>query len=214
MPAWSALAQSIFPSLCPACGQAAVALCPACVAGLSPAPPAPPPPGVDWWVSPFAYQGAARRLIVAAKYRRLRTGLGWLGEQVAAAVRVAGDPDVAFDVVTWVPASAARRRRRGFDQAEMLARRVAADLGLPARRLLARRGGAVQTGSTRAERSAGPPLVALSRLDGRRVLLVDDVATTGGSLSRSAEALRGAGAGLVVAATGGRTPRGGFQGAG
>lgn len=216
MPRWPAalgfvppsLLQAVLPARCPACGDPAVALCVACSSWLVPAPGAGPPAGVDWWSSPYAYDGPVRELIVAAKYRRARSGLAWLSHQMAMAVRGGGPAGVpAFDVVTWVPASPLRRRQRGFDQARILAGHVAADLGLPARRLLHRRPGPAQTGSTRTQRHHGPELIAVAALTGRCVLVVDDVATTGASLGRAASALRGAGAVRIGALTGARTAR-------
>jgi predicted amidophosphoribosyltransferase len=164
-----------------------------------------PPPGVDWWVTPFAYEGAVRHLIVRAKYRQARTGLAWLAAEIAAAV--AGRAS-AIDVVTWVPAHPERRRRRGFDQGRVLATGVAAALGLPARPLLRRLAGGPQTGSARSARKAGPVLRATAPLPGRSVLVVDDVTTTGASLMVAATALRAAGACQVSAAAAARTELG------
>jgi predicted amidophosphoribosyltransferase len=107
-----------------------------------------------------------------------------------------------------VPAAAAHRRERGFDQGQLLARAVARKLpGVPARRLLDRQPGPAQTGRDRAERLIGPTL-ALHR--GARstgtVVLLDDVRTTGASLATGAAILRTAGAQRVVAATIAATP--------
>ncbi|MGH8999558.1 MAG: phosphoribosyltransferase family protein, partial [Acidimicrobiia bacterium] len=82
----------------------------------------------------------------------------------------------------------------------------ARDLALPCRPALRRVSGAAQTGRSRRERARGPVFEPLVTLAGGRVLVVDDVATTGASLRAAAGALRGAGAVSVVAATGARTP--------
>lgn len=114
------------------------------------------------------------------------------------------------DWVTWVPAST-RRRRRGFDQSELLARALARRRRWRVARFLARTDLRPQTGRDRWGRLTGPALVARRgarrRLPGRRVLVVDDVCTTGSTLTAAAAVLRGAGAvevrAVVVTSRGG-----------
>jgi competence protein ComFC len=112
-----------------------------------------------------------------------------------------------FDVVTWAPTSAHRRRQRGFDQAELVARRVAGQLGLPCRRLLERdRASVAQTGRHRVERLHGPVFRARPTVCGHRVLVIDDVVTTGSTLRSAAAALHAAGARVVQRAAVATTP--------
>lgn len=192
----------LLPARCPVCRRASGTVpCPGCAAAVPP-PPAglPHPPGVDACVAAAAYAGAGRALVAAVKFRGERAAVGWVAATLAAAV-----PRGGLDCVTWVPTTPARRRRRGGDHAERLARAVAAACGLPARRLLVRLPGPPQAGRGAAARRAGPPLAPARRAPAG-VLLVDDVVTTGGSVAAAARALRVAGATRVVAACAARTP--------
>jgi predicted amidophosphoribosyltransferase len=111
----------------------------------------------------------------------------------------------AVDAVTWAPTSRERRRRRGFDPAELLARAVARRMGARTIGTLERGPGPPQTGLVGADRRRGPQYRARRRAP-ESVLLVDDVATTGATLAAAATALRDAGTRIVVAATAARTP--------
>ncbi len=139
------------------------------------------------------FTGRARKVVLGLKYRNRRQVARHLAGLVVNAIVANGDHrDV--DVVTWAPTSAARRRSRGFDQGELVARHVARQLGVPCRRLLVRSGSATtQTGRSRVERLNGPEFVARPGLDGRRVVIGDDVVTTGSTLRAAAAALRHAG---------------------
>jgi predicted amidophosphoribosyltransferase len=190
----------LFAVVCPVCGGNGGAPCRACLEQLRPAPLLPAPPGVDGCVALLAYEGAGRELVARLKYRNHRRALPGLARAAAAGLEPSG-----IDVVTWPPTTAARRRRRGFDQAELLARRVAAELGRPCARLLARVSGPAQTGRGAADRWAGVHFVA-RRAVGGRVLLVDDVVTTGATVSAGAAVLRDAGADAVTVCALARTP--------
>jgi competence protein ComFC len=170
------------------------------------APDAPPPPGIDWWVAPFAYEGVARELVARAKYRNARASVSWL----AAAMVRALPARSTIDVVTWAPASASRKRANGVDHGALLARAVARACNIPTAGLLVRDSGLAQTGTGRRARERGPGLQlrdsVRESVRARHVLVVDDVATTGATLAAAARALRRAGAASVVAATATRTP--------
>lgn len=166
-------------------------------------------------MSPFAYEGVARELVARIKYRNTRAVVPWLADHMCAVL----DPALlnsAFGrdraVITWAPTSAARRRARGFDPGEVLARAVARRLEAPCLATLVHLRGPPQTGRAGAERRRGPRIEprrtpsVRSRVDGIDIVLVDDVATTGATLAASARALRAVGARSVVALTAARTP--------
>jgi competence protein ComFC len=191
-----------------------------CAAGLRAAPAASPPAGIDHWAAAFAYDGVARELVARVKYRNVRAVVPWLAarmcDALAASVLEQGELDrgttLGITTVTWAPTTPERRRNRGFDPAELLARPVARRLGLPCTALVRRLPGPPQTGLAANARRAGPRVETVRTRTAQRrtfdatVLVVDDVTTTGATLAASAVALRAAGACGVVALTAARTP--------
>jgi ComF family protein len=123
---------------------------------------------------------------------------GWrgVGEALAAAIVALGPPPA--DAVTWVPLAPRRRAERGFDQAHVLARALARELELPAAAFLRRTTAtSPQSRRTRDERllaMAGAFAPVPRRPPPARLLLVDDVLTTGATVSACAGALLEAGA--------------------
>jgi len=143
----------------------------------------------------------AREVVARLKYRGVRAAVPWLADAMVRALPV--PPTVA--VVTWAPTSAPRRRARGFDPAELLARAVARRLRARSLGLLDRVPGPPQTGLSGADRRHGPRHVA-RRSAPSSVLVIDDVATTGATFAAAARALRAAGAHTVVGLSAARTP--------
>jgi len=169
-------------SVCPICRRPGGVPCGPCRGQLRPAPTDAPVPAI------IAYEGVGRELLARLKYRDARQAVAPLADALAACVDA-----VPIDAVTWIPTTDRRRRERGFDQAELLARAVARRVGRPCRRLLRRLGDDHQTGRTRSERLAGPSLVAVG-VAPRNVLLIDDVVTTGATVRAAVEVLTRAGA--------------------
>ncbi len=165
-----------------------LALHPRAGAGRGAAPD--PPPTEALWLGP--HRGILRRAVHALKYRGNARLASWLGAELALAIGARG---WHLDLVTAVPLHRRRRSSRGYDQAELLARAIARRLGLPYRRLLRRT--RPTASQARLGRGARMPNVAgafgLARggraAPGARVLLVDDVLTTGATARACAAAL-------------------------
>ncbi len=154
---------------------------------------------------PFA--GRPRDVLLGFKYGNRRQLAHHLAGLLVNRLLAEGVRASEIDVVTWAPTSRRRRQRRGFDQAELVARRVAAQFGVPCRRLLERAGSDVpQTGLDRATRLHGPSFRVSPAAHGERVLVVDDVVTTGSTLRSADAALRRAGARSVRRAAVATTP--------
>ena len=149
--------------------------------------------GLDDFAACWIHAGQAAALVRSLKYGRSTALVTLIATRMAAVA-----PDA--DVVTWAPCTPERRRRRGFDPAELLARALARRMGLPVRGSLRRLDRQPQTARSRAGRLAGPDLRVRRARIGGRVLVVDDVCTTGSTLRTAAAALRSSGAGSVAAA--------------
>lgn len=212
-----------FPARCPGCGLEGAPICAHCEPALDARleQPAGIPIGLpsDWpatilqleWCAPFG--GLVRRALHQLKYggeSRLAMPLG------AAVARRWARAAAGGDVMVPVPVHADRARRRGYDQAELIARAAAAELGLPCAPILERaRATIAQFDLDRPTRATNVQGAFRLRPDGRArrvpgggsplagrwVILVDDVVTTGATLSACASPLIVAGALGVSAVT-------------
>jgi ComF family protein len=153
----------------------------------------------DPW-APYRYGGAMQAAIVRLKYRDRTDLAGPLGGLMASWARERRVVDEGA-VVVPVASSPARLRERGYCHATLLAQAVGAELGLPVMPigLVRVHQGGTQKGRTRDERlgSLAGAYRASAQVHARRVLLVDDVVTTGATLHASTAALREAGAARV-----------------
>lgn len=203
------------PPRCPGCGAEGPPICARCLPQLevrAASPPGtplglwggPPSPLLQLeWCAPFG--GMVRRALHALKYGGEQRLAAPLGDAVARRWQRAG---TGAEVLVYVPVHEGRRRERGYDQAALLARAAARTLGRPWVPALVRdRATIPQYRLDRVHRASN--LDGAFRVDprsrsavsGRWVLLVDDVVTTGATLSASAEALLASGASAVSAIT-------------
>jgi len=163
----------------------------------------------DAAVAAYRGRGIVREIIHEFKYARQMH----LRHLVARWLRAALDDervrDVSFDLIVPVPLHPARQRERGFNQATLLAELLSADISLPSKPVLERiRYTTTQTALDRSERMENLHnafrLRKNANVRGLRVLLIDDVLTTGSTLSECARVLKRAGAISVHAATAAR----------
>jgi ComF family protein len=198
----------LLPPACPGCGREGAAVCAACLPFLERRRDEPPgvplglaasqPQGLvqlEWCCS---YSGVARASLAALKYDGELRLVEVLADEMAARWARAG---IGGEMLVPVPVHAARLRQRGFDQAELLARAVGRRINLPvatvleratrtaAQHSLGRRARAANVGGAFAVKADDARAV-----DGRWIVLVDDVVTTGATFSGCAAALYGAGA--------------------
>lgn len=146
-----------------------------------------------------AYKGVAKDLVSTLKFGRAKGAAVPMARSLAGIIGVPGGL-----YITHVPTANARVRERGYDQAALIAKELAVQTSLPYSVLLARTGAQRQTGQGRDIRKAQMEgafrVLRADMLQGKHVLLVDDVLTTGATCEAAARALRQAGARTVSAA--------------
>jgi ComF family protein len=195
----------ISPPLCDRCGRPwnkPKERCPDC-----------PPSQIRVARAPFLYEGPVRSALYRLKFS------GWRSVAEALGAAMATVAPTAVDTVTWVPLGRKRRATRGYDQARSLALVVGVRLGVPVSPLLrrvtetgpqARRGSFERRMAMRgAFALAGPSGRATAQPPPKRVLLVDDVLTTGATATECAKVLLAGGAESVSLLTAARAVAGG-----
>jgi ComF family protein len=212
----------VFPRRCAVCGAYGPFVCEACEAELEPAvgPRCPrcwapgadgaeclacqaSPPAFDGLRAAFVYKGAARELVLALKFKNMSVVAESMGELLAVA---ASRNELGVDIAVPVPLAGRRARVRGYNQAELLAQSLARELALPpaggALRRMRNTPAQAKSADAETRRRNVEGAFACRRpeaIAGRRVLLVDDVTTTGATLSACAAALKDGGAASVWA---------------
>ncbi len=155
-------------------------------------------PYLNTWLSLWYYEGAVRGSLLRYKFHGKR-------HYAAAYARLLGmkllrEERTDFDILTWVPISDKRRRKRGFDQVELLAVHLGQELGVKPQPLLKKlRDNPAQSGIVgQAERRANVlgayQVLTPEMIQGKRILLLDDIVTTGATAGECARMLLTAGA--------------------
>ena len=147
------------------------------------------------------YEGRVRESLIRYKFYNSRSYAGAYGRLLALrCLEQLEEPDV----ITWVPVSRRRKWQRGYDQVELLARAVGRELNLPVRKLLDKiRHNPAQSGLDSAEKRRANVLGVYrphqnAQIRGKRILLLDDILTTGATASECARVLLTAGAEEII----------------
>jgi ComF family protein len=220
-----ALASAVFPSRCASCGRPGAAICQPCLATAT----ALPHPQcrqctrhltygdqcarcrleqrrIDHLYVPYAYTPPILQAVHRFKYANKR----YLAADLALLAVAALPSDLKVDLIVPVPLAKSRERQRGYNQGRLLATEVARHLDCPVDCdvLIRHRDTPAQTSLPRARRldNVRGAFRALRKLSGTRILLIDDVTTTGATIEAAARALRRRGAVWVGALALARTP--------
>lgn len=218
---WERVLNPLFPPRCVSCAEFGAFICASCVAQMTTADPPRCPvcwmpsresrcgrcrlrrTGVSGTRSVFIYEGVARDAIHALKFRGLSAIAPGMSSLMAKLLIEWGPP---VQAIVPVPLAGRRRRLRGYDQSELLAREIAHLTGIPpARRALVRRRSTApqsrQAGEDARRRNVAGAFGPGGHMPVGGVLLIDDVVTTGATLDACARVLISEGGGPVFALT-------------
>lgn len=197
--------EALFPRrvACASCGREAAidesGLCSDCEHGLEKFNSAPPVDGLDGYTAAFIYNDVSAAMVKKLKYG----GRKYVARVLADAISIPSDWIV--DAVIPVPLHWKRQNKRGFNQSELIAKHLCKRLGMnmDPSLLIRKKDTPQQTKMTEAgrKRNMKNAFLANELCKGKKVLLIDDVRTTGATLSECAKTLKAAGCCSVYAAT-------------
>ena len=206
----------LFPPKCPFCKkvQDSVGICVACDRELPWIPEEhilPKESGGVRCAAPLWYEKQVRQALLELKFEGRAAVAAPLGAEAARCA--AGQFGGEFDVVTWVPVGRKRLKKRGYDQAELLARNACRKWGIRPTELLKKtvdtppQSGIEDAAARRANVLGVYEPVNAERIRNSRILLVDDIFTTGATMAECVRVLKEAGADSVVCVVAARTRR-------
>ncbi len=155
-------------------------------------------PYLDSWVAVWYYEDSVRESLLRYKFHGLRAYAPGYGRLLA--MKLQQEHPDGFDILTWVPVSRRRKLKRGFDQVELLAKYVGRELGRKPQKTLRKiRHNRPQSGiADRAHRQSNVlgayRVVDPDSVAGKRILLLDDIVTSGATAGEAARLLLTAGA--------------------
>ena len=155
------------------------------------------PQFLDSITAVWYYEGNVRRAVLRYKFYRARYLAAGFGRSLAMRLQ---QRDWEYDILTWVPVSRLRRLTRGYDQVELLAKAVGKELGMtPVPTLKKIRNNRPQSrlkdpAARKANVLGAYRLLEAADVSGKRVLLLDDILTTGATAGECARVLLSAGA--------------------
>ena len=193
----------LFPDKCVLCGsllpRGTQDLCPECRSQPSFIPRSKyRPQFLDSFTAVWYYEGRARRSILRYKFYNARSFSVSYGRLLA--MKLLDEYPEGFDLLTWIPISPLRRLRRGYDQVQLLAAATGRELGIAPTPLLRKirhnrsQSGLRDDAARRANVRGVYRLTDRAAVAGKRILLLDDVLTTGATAGEAARVLRSAGA--------------------
>jgi len=196
----------LFPPRCPTCGRLTAPgsreFCSFCGKSTAPA-------GrrsdrnvfYDEAYAAYVFEGKIRDLVLDLKFHGKRENARPLGQALAACIAKNG---LRFDIISWIPVSASRLKERGYDQAGLIAASAAGALGHKCtptlRRIKSTLPNSRMDSSSDRKRNVSGAFETIYDIAGKRIVLIDDVISSGATMNECARVLKSSGAAAVTAA--------------